>query len=74
MITSGIPMPSSTMAAFKKSLGLSPGGKSKSSSSDIRAKVMRHCVIRTSASQTLGKSMSSSPVVSGASGVWAGAG
>jgi len=74
MMISGIPTPSPTMAAFRKPLGLSPGGKSKSSSPDVRAKVMRHCVIRTNASQTLGKSISSSPAVSGASSACGGAG
>lgn len=74
MIISGIPTPSSTMAAFRKSLGLSPGGKLNSSSSDVRAKVMRHCVIRTNASQALGRSMSSSPAVNVASGDRTGSG
>lgn len=74
MMISAIPTPSSTIAAFRKSFGLSPGGNSNSSSSDVRAKVTRHCVMRTNASQTLGKSISSSPLVDGTSGVDVGAG
>ena len=54
-------MSSPTVAALRKSFGLSPGGKLNSSPSEVRANVMRHWVIRTNASQTLDKDISSSP-------------